>query len=281
MLTIKTPATSGNVGVGFDTLGIAFNLYNTFTFEESDVFRVKGFDKDFDLAHNLVIKAYQLYAKQENIEPRPVTVSLVENHIPESRGLGSSASCILAGVLAANVIHGLNKTMAECVAFAAQLEGHGDNVFACAYGSLTACLNTKESYVYHTYQIHKSLRFYVLIPKKGKSTKDLRSLLPQSIPLKDAVHNLSRMIFVPDAFKNGNVSMLKTLLNDQLHEPYRYQTIPHKKIIESIDNAISVISGSGPTMLFISKEELKIDHIPSGVTFKEVFVSQGVEVTDK
>ncbi len=279
MLTIKTPATSGNVGVGFDTLGLSYKLYNVFTFELSETYQASGFKEGFNDQENLVIKAYLAFAKDQ---AKPVKVTLVENNIPMSRGLGSSASCILAGVLAANELCKLKQTFKQCVSFAADMEGHGDNVFPCAYGGLTACLKTGDTYIYKTFDIHPSIRFYAYIPNVASATKSMRDLLPQKIDRRDAHFNLSRMIFVPDAFKLCDIKLLKTLLKDKLHEPYRYQTIPDQEVFEDLkarDDVITLISGSGTTMLFISDKALVIKQLKDDAQFIELNISEGIEVS--
>lgn len=278
MLTIKTPATSANIGVGFDTLGLALNLYNVFTFEKSDDFYVSGFDASTKQNENYVLKAYLAFAQKHHIKPIPIHIQLVQNDIPIARGLGSSASCLLAGVLACNYINQLNQTLFDCASFASDMEGHSDNVFACAYGGFTASFMHDHVYEHDTFKVSNTLRFFVLIPQRGENTETLRDILPEKVCRKSAVHNLSRMIFIPKAFKDGNLKLLRKLLKDDLHEKYRMHTIPYRKDIEKLQEqgAISMISGSGPTMLLISKTALKATS--DRYMFKEVYVSKGIEV---
>ena len=279
MIIIKTPATTANLGVGFDTLGCAFSLYNEYRFEESDTFILEGFPKEVNNEDNLIIEVYKLFARKNAEKVIPVKVTLLKNEIPIARGLGSSASCILAAIIAANEIHHVGKTLEECAMVASLLEGHSDNIFACAFGGLVASF-TEGLRTYHMqqFEVHESLRFFALIPEKGLPTVTLRERLPKKVPYIDAVFNLQRMIFLPDVFKSGNLVQLKALLKDQLHEKYRYETIPNIEKVKALtiqDDIIGVISGSGPTMLFISDYDLRLDD----KDLVELKIAKGIEVT--
>ncbi len=283
MLVIKTPATSGNVAVGFDTLGLAVNMYNEFRFEASDQFVLLGFPENLDEKENLVLASYLAFSREyllhENI--KKTTIHLVKNEIPVSRGLGSSATCILAGVIAANHFNEIGKTFKECVEFSAKLEGHGDNVFACAYGFLTASVSFGETSFYQTYKVDSTYRFFMLIPETLGSTKVLRSVLPKKVDLDDAVYNLSRIVFVPQLFETFNFSVLKAVLTDKLHQQYRYPYLPLYADIQKLserDDLIVCISGSGPTILVIAEKDITKDlqQLSNMFIIKEVFISEGL-----
>lgn len=264
MLKIKTPATSANLAVGFDSAGIALNLYNTFEFSPTDKDTLSGFLKQFNGEDNLVLETYYRTAlqflKKDLIQK--IHIKLIEGDIPFSRGLGSSASCILAGVLASNHFNHLGLTFKACVDLACEYEGHSDNVFACAYGGLTITTNDKGEYLYKQVRVSDCLYFHLLIPEKAGSTKELRHILPQMVSLEDATYNLSRMAFLVDAFRDGDFYLLTHILKDKLHQPYRYHTLPLYADIDQLskhDQMIVCISGSGPTVLLISdKKEIKV-----------------------
>lgn len=285
MIRIKTPATSANLSVGFDTLGLALNIYNTFLFNESSEYKLNGFSELYSSDSNLVLNAYINFAKKflDEKSIKKVKITSEKNHIPASRGLGSSASCILAGVLASNEINKLNKTFKECVDFSCTLEGHSDNVYACAYGFLTASLKKDDTYLHKVFQVSDKLFFYLLISNTKGSTKELRDILPKKVDLSDAVHNLSRIIFLPDAYKNGDLKLLKSVSSDRLHESYRYPYVPLYYDIKKLskkDNLIVCISGSGPSVLLISNSDNL--EVPSELLkvyeFIKVKVSNGVEI---
>lgn len=146
MLRIRVEATSANVCVGFDVLGIALNLYNEFTFEKSDEFKFKGFLPEFsNIKNNMVYDSYIEVFKQLKKEPIPVTIGF-NGDIPVSRGLGSSSSLIVAGVFAANEM--LNRPLSknECFDICARIEGHPDNVAPAIYGGLVASYKKDDSY---------------------------------------------------------------------------------------------------------------------------------------
>lgn len=283
MLLIKTPATSGNLAVGFDTLGLAVNIYNEFSFEVSNEFVLIGFPNKLDNEENLVLSSYLAFSREylSEKEIKKVRISLVKNEIPVSRGLGSSATCILAGVIAANHFNKIGKTFKECVEFSAKLEGHGDNVFACAYGFLTASTALGETFHYQNFKVDSKYRFFMLIPETLGSTKVLRSVLPKKVDLEDAVYNLSRIVFVPKLFETNNFTLLKKILTDKLHQQYRYPYLPLYNDIQKLgkrDDLIVCISGSGPTVLVISENDITktLEHLSSMFTIKEVFISEGL-----
>ena len=256
MINIKLPATSANIGIGFDSIGLALDMYNTFSFEQGPVFKLIGFDKSFDDIDNLIVSSYIAFAgnflKEDEIIP--VSVNQIENQIPISRGLGSSSTCILAGVFAANEIHNLGKSFLDCVSFAAKLEGHPDNVFACAYGGLVTVYEDNNKFYHKQYPVSPKLNFNLLIPETLGNTESLRDSLPESLGYKDIINNLSRIIQLPSAFADGDLVELKRILKDKIHEPFRLKFIPLFKEIEKLNDRldlIALISGSGPSILLI------------------------------
>lgn len=253
-MIVKVPASSANLGIGFDTLGLALNLYNEFEFITVPADQLVGFPEDDD---NLVLKAYKAFEAHYKKPHLPVRIKLLSNNIPISRGLGSSASCILAGIIAANHILKIRASYEKCVSFAADLEGHPDNIYAAAYGGLISVYNDNGDYYNNTFEIHPKLEFYLLIPEQQASTEDLRKALPDGLPYSDIVHNLSRIISLPDAFKAGNIASLRRLLDDRLHEPYRFEHLVEPKLVRSLklyDNLVVLISGSGNTVLIIGRQ---------------------------
>lgn len=263
MIKIRVPATSANLGSGFDSLGIAFDLFNEFGFEKSSSFSLFGFPRFYNVKNNIIIKAYIAtfsYAKKEVI---PVKVIQLSQMVPPSRGLGSSAACIVSGILAANYYLGNILSKQECLNIATMIEGHPDNVSPCFFGALTSSFIDEEKGVnYLTFQVSPKLNFYALIPDFRVETKNARKVLPKMITYKDAIFNISRIIALPYYFKNGNLEMIKKVTEDALHEKYRYPLIADgieiKKYLEE-QGLVVLISGSGPTLLVISDKKIKID----------------------
>lgn len=284
MLKIKVEATSANVCVGFDVLGIALNLYNEFTFKRSDEFGFVGFEEEFSSCEtNLVYEAYKYVFDLAKEVIVPVEISF-KGDIPVSRGLGSSSSLIVAGIFAANYYLKNKYSKRELFDIATTLEGHPDNVAPAIYGGLVASYQKEGKYYPNIYPIHKDLKFSVVIPNVKVSTHDARGVLPLELPYKDIVWNLSRIINLPKAFLDGDINLLKDLFSDRLHEPYRAKLIPAyydiKKVIDKYDAAFA-ISGSGSTMLIISKDLSFMDELKKfGLEVKTLKVGSGVEMEE-
>lgn len=282
MLRIKVSATSANFCVGFDVCGIAVNIYNEFTFEKSNEFEFIGFlDKYKSKNTNLLYQAYEYVFKYLNKEIIPVKMSIKEG-IPISRGLGSSSSLIVAGVLAANEL--LNKPLSkeECLNLSAQIEGHPDNVAPAIYGSFTTCYKINDCYYHNIYKINPNLKFMVIIPNKTISTHEARNVLPKEYSINDCVNNLSRIINIPRALENGDLNLLRNLFIDKIHEPYRCKLIPNYYEIKNIcdnNNSILAISGSGSTMLIISDSYDIINKLKNfNSEIRKVEIDDGVKI---
>lgn len=260
MLKVKVCATSANIGIGFDCLGMALNLENEFIFEKSDSFIYYGFKEEFCNDSNLVKVAYSKvfeYAKKDVI---PVSISFKGN-IPIARGLGSSSSLIVAGVFAANYYLGGIYSKDELFQICSLMEGHPDNVAPAIYGGFTASYMVDGVYKCINYPVN-NLFFKLIIPPFEVKTRDARKVLPSSVSYSDAVWNISRVINLPKALNTGDLSLLKELLIDKLHEPYRMKLIDGyldiKKSVE-VNGGCLVISGSGSTMLVISDKKIDFE----------------------
>lgn len=285
MFLVKVNATSANVCVGFDVLGLALDLANEFTFEVSDEFAFKGFEQKYcNKESNLVYQAYIKYFEYIKIKPVKVEISFSGN-IPVSRGLGSSSSLIVAGVFAANHIMNDMLSKDELFKICSMIEGHPDNVAPAIYGGLVASYKNENGYTQISYPVNEKLKFTAVIPSKMVSTNDARRVLPKSLSYKDVVHNLSRIVNLPKAFNDGDLSLLCDLFDDRLHEPYRAKLISCYNEVKNIclqNGCACAISGSGSTMLVISysddiKSKLKgIDaevlplNLGEGVQIREV-----------
>lgn len=280
MLKVIVEATSANLCVGFDVLGLALDLKNTFTFKRSNEFSFLGFDKEFQTKeNNLVYEAYKMVFDYANEKEVPVEISY-SGDIPLSRGLGSSSSLIVAGMVGANYF--LNNKFDKDTLFqlSTKLEGHPDNVAPAIYGGLVASYKKDGIYYPNLYEVSKDLKFTVLIPSYPVSTNEARKVLPKTLEYKDIVWNMSRIINIPRAFKDGNIKLLKDLFDDKMHEPYRKLLIkdyePIKEILDKKDCAFC-ISGSGSCMLVVSKELDFIKDLSSfDVKIKTLSVGVGV-----
>ncbi len=258
---ISVPATSANLCIGFDTLGVALDIYNEFEFSESNTDKVLDFDPKFNNDSNLVLTSYKIFFREFNVVYIPVSIKLIKNDVPESRGLGSSATCIVAGVLAANRISKSNKSDEELLALMTKIEGHPDNVAPAFLGGFVASTMTNNKVYPIKYNISDKLIFNVYISPFKLSTEEARKVLPSAYSRADVVHNLSRIVNLPYALVNGDYNLLKVLLEDKIHEPYRIEIIKGaKELFKSIskEDAIPLISGSGSTILSISNKDINV-----------------------
>ena len=278
MYKISVPATSANLSVGFDILGIAFDLYNEFYVDYANKFILDGFDEGYNKEdNNLFIKAYKSFFKKFGLEIIPISVKMV-CHIPSSRGLGSSATLVVGGIVAASKITKLRLSNDELFNLALEIEHHPDNVAPAIYGGLTSSYFKDGVCFAKQYEINKDLNFLVLIPDYKIKTEDARKVLPKCLEYKDIIHNLSRIIMIPEAFKNGDIKLLCDIFDDKLHEPYRANLIKEYNEFKNIalaNHGVFAISGSGSSMLVISKFDLsdlyKINKL-------KLHVSNGVEI---
>lgn len=258
MIKIKVPATTSNLAVGFDTLGMALNLYNEFTFEKSEQFELEGFSEEL-VDDNLVMNAYKAFHEAYEIENiQAVKIGLLRQQVPIAKGLGSSATCIIAGVLAANEMSGLGLSLHECANFASTIEGHPDNVFSAVLGGLNATFEDDGVFINQALTLSPNLHFALLIPQTIGPTEIMRGILPKEVPLADAVYHISRMAVLPQALADGDIALLRKVLKDRLHQIYRGEyIIDYQEILETArkHGIICTISGSGPSLFLISDKD--------------------------
>jgi len=259
MFEIKVPATSANMGPGLDTLGVAFKLYNRFIVEEiENGLEIFGCDEKFANSDNLVYSS--MLKTFEKIEQAPKGVRLTfKTDIPVSGGLGSSATCILAGITAANRLCGDVLTKQEVLNFACEIEGHSDNVTPALVGGMTVSIMDEDASHYNKIPISGGVKFCALIPKLQLSTEASRAVLPKTVLLEDAVYNLGRVSMLIVALVNGDYKGVKFACNDKLHQPYRMDLIENYSEITSFvkdSEALGVfLSGAGPTIMVMLKKD--------------------------
>jgi homoserine kinase len=260
------PATTANLGPGFDCLGLALKLHNRVRMipEASQplIIAVVGNASADSVpldSSNLVYRAASRVFDLVGQRPERLSIEL-ELGAPLARGLGSSASAIVGGMAAANALLGnpipKDGILSEMVA----MEGHPDNVAPCFLGGLVASLTVDGREEIIRTQPHADVRFVVLIPDYELSTAKARQAIPKSIPLKDAVFNLSRTPFVLDRLKSGNLEGLSDLMDDRLHQPYRKPLIKGYDAIAASameSGAAAVcISGAGPSILAVAHQSV-------------------------
>lgn len=262
MIKIKVPATSANMGPGFDCLGIALNLYNIYYFEEiKDGFIIEGCENQFANKDNLIYKAMERTFERLDYRPKGVRIK-VEANIPISRGLGSSAACIIGGVVGANEIAGRPLNKKELLDIATEIEGHPDNVTPALYGGMTVSIIDRKDVYYSKINLGKDIKFNAIIPEFKLSTKEARDVLPREVSYGDAVYNIGRVSLMMATLINGEYDLLKVACKDKLHQGYRGSLIEqYNEIIEVCERAeglATFLSGAGPTiMAMVNKDNTK------------------------
>ncbi len=267
MFKVKVPATTANIGPGFDSLGIALRLYNTIEIQEiSKGLVIEATGRDAKLIEtnegNLVYKSIMKALEKVSYSPTGLHIKQ-HNEIPISRGLGSSAACIVGGLLAGNLLAGNKLSQQEVLELAVELEGHPDNVAPALLGGMVVSVKGSEATEYIKIPIKDTLEFYAAIPDFEMSTKMAREALPQSISLKDAAFNIGRAALLVSAFATGDYEKITIGLEDRLHQPYRLPLLkPLKEIFqEAADKRLKNIflSGAGPTIIYLSWREDKTE----------------------
>lgn len=276
-ITIKVPATSANLGPGFDALGLALDLWNESIFDLADDFLVQvegeGKGKLASGKNNLIVRA--AYKLSEYVgEELPRFMIRCTNHIPLGSGLGSSAAATLTGLLAANALMRAELSNDEILSLATEIEGHPDNVAPALMGGLVASTMDDGKVIARKLPV-VPLHVTVVLPEFHFPTKEARSALPEHVKLKDAVHNISRVLLVADAFRTGDMKLLGEVMTDRLHQPYRLQMIPGAQAaIEAMkaDGTSAIaLSGAGPSLIAFSQTESN-----AGYTAKRAFEQVGL-----
>ena len=256
MIQVSVPATSANVGAGFDSLGLAVSLHNVFTFEEAEGIQISSLDGTHVPAgsNNLVYRSARVVYDQLGIPLRGLRITQ-RNDIPMARGLGSSSACIVAGILGANALLGGRLTKRQMLTLATAIEGHPDNVAPAMLGGFVTSV-IDEGQVYSVKKdIDPELAFAAFVPDFRLLTAKARAALPQMVSHKDAVYNLSRAALATAAFCDGDYALLGVATKDVLHQQYRLPLIQGgDEIFElalDLGAMAAYISGAGPTIMAV------------------------------
>ena len=253
---VRVPASSANLGPGFDTLALALGLHLRCTLRESGnglTVRACGTDTGeipCDRS-NLILKAYSRLAGETSLEKLELEI---ENEIPLGRGLGSSAAAIVAGLALANEWAGLKRSREQLIQAAAEIEGHPDNVSAAVRGGLVvSCQAEDGSVISANSPLHSSLELVLVVPAFRLSTEAARAALPQSYSRRDAVFNVQRVALLMGAFREGRRELFAEALRDRLHQPYRAPLVPGFDAILKLSNIPGLLgvalSGAGPSVI--------------------------------
>ncbi|TLQ20736.1 homoserine kinase [Lentilactobacillus parafarraginis] len=265
MIKIKVPATSANVGVGFDCMGLAVSYYSTISFEESAAkLTITGCPTEFQNEDNLVYKAFVKGCDYLD-KPVPNVKIDIESDVPVARGLGSSSVCVVAGLKAASVWFDNQISTDQLLVLATEMEGHPDNVTPAILGGLcVSFLDDHNQPQVIKYNVNDRLNFVALIPDYEVSTHEARKVLPKTMSYADAIHQVSRCAVMTKALEVGDMHLIHESCDDRMHEPYRAKLIPdydQAKAISEASHGTMYISGSGSTMMAITPNEASADAI--------------------
>lgn len=266
MYQVSVPATSANIGSGFDSLGIALNLYLTVKAKESLETEIHLSPPLKDRLPtdetNLVYRAFSYIFKSLGEKAPPLSLEL-DSQIPLSRGLGSSASAIVAGLILGNQWAGNPFSNEELLQFAYEMEGHPDNVAAALYGGMTVAYVKDGNAHAMRIPVGKPVTFLAIVPQIHLSTIQARSALPERYERSDVIHTLSRLSLLIASMTTGDLSHLNIALEDRIHQPYRLPLIPCGEEIVAWSgrgNKGIYLSGAGPTfmVLFADRGEREV-----------------------
>lgn len=258
MVKIKVPATSANLGPGFDTLGMALNLYQEVAIEANSLGKknvIWQTSPHLSNEENLVVWGLERTLSQFHQSHLGYTLVMVSSSIPMSRGLGSSAAAIVCGVMCANVLLNNHLTKDDILQTACALEGHPDNVVPAILGNLTLSYENKGAMHYESIPFPDSFAIVALIPECELSTEKARQALPSVYSPEACYFNVSRTALLIHALHTQRGDLLKRAFEDALHQPYRLPLIPDGTLLfQMLDSYADghFISGAGPTIIAIT-----------------------------
>ena len=283
---IRVPATSANLGPGFDCLGLALDLWNEIEVEiTGDHLQiiVEGEGKSSVPANqnNAIFKAMKTYADQYH-RSLPSGIKLhCRNYIPLGAGLGSSAAAAVGGILAASAILELAEDQNDQLNCATQIEGHPDNVAPCLLGGLVSAVIENGQVTARNLPI-TPLSLVIVVPDFHFPTKASRATLPEKVSRQDVIFNLSRLVCLTDALAKGDLELLPVAMQDRIHQPYRIPLIPGASAAMSAAReagaAAVVLSGAGPSLLAVLRNASDQKNVSNSMieSFKQAGLSASV-----
>ena len=264
---VRVPATTANLGPGFDCLGLALDIWNEIEFSvHGDTLNIsidgEGSDSLPKDASNLIYQCMEAVSKHASL-PMPAGLQIkCRNSIPVSSGLGSSAAAVIAGLLGAKALLNLQIEDQELLKLALPFEGHADNISACLIGGLTISVVTPENLIVKKISI-EPLQTVIALPEIRISTHQARAALPTLIPMHDVVFNIGRTALTVAALLEGEYDNLRISMQDRLHQPYRFGLIPGAEAAIAAALAAgaygAALSGAGPSVIaFVNQDHQKV-----------------------
>ncbi len=281
MIKIRVPATSANLGPGFDCLGLALNIWNEVSFEAADKLSYavtgEGAEKLNKGTRNLLTKAYAL-AHEVCGKKMSNPKICAHNEIFMSSGLGSSAAAIIAGLFGANEMLGRPLKENDLLKLATEMEGHPDNVAPALLGGLVVSVTAREEIITRRYEI-PDMTLVIVKPIVDWPTRVARAVLPKSVSRADAIYNIGRAALVVDALRNGDLDLLQKVMDDRIHQPYRLRHISGGIMAYKAAKQFgaAALSGAGPSIInFVPPENAE----QAGREIARVFHERGIETRE-
>ncbi|MEG0527385.1 MAG: homoserine kinase [Longicatena sp.] len=280
MIKVKVPATSANLGVGYDCLGIALDDFAYVTFELLDEgVVITGCEEAYCNEDNLFYQAFLEGLRYMNKTVPGIHIH-IDSNVPFARGMGSSATCIVAGIAGANALFQNPMNKYEIFDIATRMEGHPDNIAPAIFGGLCVSFMEGDTPNMIKYGIKKDMIMVTMIPDYEVSTKKAREVLPNTMSYQDAVYQMGRCAALAKALEIGNPLIIKKACVDKMQEPYRKALIPQyaqvKELCEEAGAITMFISGSGSTMIALSNEEEIANQIK--ITIENMFPTWSVRL---
>lgn len=274
LIKVKVPASTANLGPGFDTLSLALDWYNEFTFKiikEGLKINQENSNKLPEDSNNLVYRSFCEAFKKAKKTPPGIELK-INCQIPLRAGLGSSATAVVSGLLLANVLLGGSLAKEEILSLATILEGHPDNAASAIYGGLTVSVTSDDNVYVSKFPWPKELLVIVVIPDFDLPTKISRELLPAKISYGDATFNVSRTAFLLSCLLNKDWHGLRIGFQDRLHQPFRKDLVPGMESVlnEGIAKGAlgATLSGAGPTLVAFVNDKNQAETIGASMTEK-------------
>ena len=261
---IKVPASTANLGPGFDCLGLALDLWNETSIENTgDSIKIQIHGEGAGLLalndDNLIIRSMKHYFQVVDRAFPPGLQIRCSNHIPVGSGLGSSSSAVLTGLMAADALCGSSKTPMQMLELASELEGHPDNVAAALFGGLVLVSRDEQAITARKIEpLSIPWKIAVVLPEIKISTEEARRILPTAISMHDAIFNIGHTAMVIEAFRGGDFDLLLWSTQDRLHQATRVNLMPGAEdALKSARSrgAASMLSGAGPSLISFCKDD--------------------------
>lgn len=266
---VSVPATTANLGVGFDVLGMALDLTATYTFEPADELQITGVDESLCGPDNLVWTSYVTACEELGLDAVPLHIH-EESPIPAAGGLGSSSTCVVAGIAAAQALAGRSIDRRFTASLATRIEGHPDNVAPAVMGGLVSSYVEGDITATTRWVVAPNLRFVCMSPPYRVLTSDARQALPSMVPMSSVSWQVGRCLAMVSALASGRAADIAACCHDRIHEPYRAPLISDFERLRSCaleaGACTFLISGSGATMLAICDGDRSAKRVTSAVS---------------